>query len=83
MGKLMIISAIGFWQLIIIFTILLLLLLPILALISIVNKTFPNNDKLIWVLVVLFLPILGSILYFLIGRRRQKEFEIRNSKQII
>ncbi|WP_250432986.1 PLDc N-terminal domain-containing protein [Hanstruepera flava] len=77
----MIFLAIGIWQIILIFTILSLLLLPILALISIVSKTFPNNDKLIWVLVVLFLPLLGSVLYFLIGRPRQKAFEIRNSKQ--
>lgn len=66
---------------IIFFGLLSMILLPIIALISIVNKSFPNNDKLIWVLVVLFMPILGSILYFLIGRPRQREFAIRNSQQ--
>ncbi|MGV8138108.1 MAG: PLDc N-terminal domain-containing protein [Mangrovibacterium sp.] len=46
-------------------------LLPLIALISILRNSFEGNDKLIWVLVVLLLPVLGSILYFLIGRNRQ------------
>lgn len=58
-----------------------LFLLPIVALLSIVSKNFPGNEKLIWVLIVLFMPILGSLLYFIVGRVRQKEYEIRNSNQ--
>jgi hypothetical protein len=27
------------------------------------------NDKLVWVLVVLFLPLLGTILWFLMGKK--------------
>lgn len=57
----------------IIFTIIsiLFLLLPFLALISIVKNKFPDNDKLIWVLIVLLLPVLGSVLYFSMGRRKR------------
>lgn len=44
------------------------LLFPLLALISILKNEFPGSNKLIWVLVVIFLPYLGAILYFLIGR---------------
>jgi hypothetical protein len=44
------------------------LLLPIIALIDIVKNEFSGVNKIIWILVVLFLPILGSVLYFLIGR---------------
>ncbi|NNE33043.1 MAG: hypothetical protein HKN40_11820 [Winogradskyella sp.] len=51
--------------------ILLVIFLPILALVSILKNSFKANDKLIWVLVVLFLPILGSILYFIIGRSKR------------
>jgi hypothetical protein len=46
-------------------------LLPLIALISILRNSFEGNDKLIWVLVVLLLPVLGSILYFLIGRNKR------------
>lgn len=28
------------------------------------------NDKLVWVLVIIFLPLLGALLYFFIGRPR-------------
>lgn len=49
-----------------------LLILPIIALIDILKSQFKNeNDKLVWVLVILFLPIIGSILYFIIGRKQR------------
>ena len=44
------------------------LLLPLVALIDIVRNDFDGNNKLLWVLIVIFLPFLGSILYFAIGR---------------
>ncbi|MCA0133598.1 PLDc N-terminal domain-containing protein [Winogradskyella alexanderae] len=46
-------------------------LLPILALISILRNKFEDNDKLIWVIVVLLLPYFGSIIYFIIGRKKR------------
>lgn len=52
------------------------LALPIAALISILSNAFPDNtQKLIWVIVVIFIPILGSIIYFIIGRRQQLRFQ--------
>ena len=48
------------------------LVLPVVALISLLRSTFKDTTtKLIWVLVILFMPILGSILYFLIGRKQR------------
>ena len=47
------------------------LLLPILALISVLTGRFPGNEKLVWVLVIIFLPYLGSIVYFLVGRQNR------------
>lgn len=47
--------------------ILLLFLLPLFALISALMSEFPGNEKIIWVLLIIFLPFLGSVLYFLIG----------------
>ncbi|TPV34202.1 hypothetical protein FJ651_08580 [Paucihalobacter ruber] len=49
----------------------LVLLLPLLALISIVKNQFGGNDKIVWVLIVLLLPLLGAILYFAIGRQQR------------
>ncbi|HDS07815.1 MAG TPA: hypothetical protein ENO05_09330, partial [Bacteroides sp.] len=47
----------------ILFIALFIVLLPVLALVSVLMNDFPSGEKLIWVLVILFLPILGSILY--------------------
>ena len=30
-----------------------------------------NNEKLIWILTVIFMPFLGTILYFIIGRNNR------------
>jgi hypothetical protein len=35
---------------------------------SITNKGLGDGEKIAWVLAVIFLPFLGSILYFFIGR---------------
>ncbi len=43
-------------------------ILPILAIIDILRSEFAGNNKIMWVLIVLFMNIIGSILYFLIGR---------------
>jgi len=45
--------------------------LPILALIDILRSDFVGNNKIMWVLIVLFMNIIGSILYFLIGKNQK------------
>ncbi len=48
------------------------LLVPIIALIDIIRSDFRgSNDKLIWVIVVLFLNIIGALLYWVIGRNQR------------
>ena len=65
--------AIGTWQLFLILGgVLLLLLFPLMALISVLKNDFKGNDKIIWVLLIIFLPFLGALLYFLVGRGRKK-----------
>ena len=60
-----ILGMVGPWQVLIL---LVGLLLPIIALVDVIRSNFKgSNDKLIWVLVVLFLNVFGSVLYFLIG----------------
>lgn len=46
-------------------------IIPIIALIDILKNRFEGNNKLIWTLVVLFTWIVGSLLYFLIGRKQK------------
>jgi len=57
----------GVQELIILFFIFLPLILIISALVDILKSEFTGNNKIVWVLVVMFLPLLGSILYFVIG----------------
>jgi len=47
------------------------LILWILALVSVLRNDFEGTEKLIWVLVIIFVPFLGSILYFAIGRSKR------------
>lgn len=47
-------------------------ILWIIALIDILKSDFRDtNGKIIWALVVIFLPVIGSILYFLIGKSQK------------
>ena len=56
-----------FW---LIFPVLILILLLI-AIIDILRHEFNGNNKTVWVIVVIFLPIIGPILYFTIGRNQR------------
>ena len=47
--------------------ILFIVLLPLIALISVLTNEFRGNDKIIYVLLIIFLPFLGSLIYFLVG----------------
>ena len=50
----------------------LLFLLPIIALVDVIRSEFRgSNDKLIWVIVILFLNIIGALLYLTIGRSQR------------
>jgi hypothetical protein len=43
------------------------LILPLIALVDILRNEFTDSNKLIWVIVVLFFPFLGAIIYFVLG----------------
>ena len=55
---------------IILFGSLLLILLPVFAIIDLIRSRLRDNDKIAWVIIIIIIPILGSILYFLIGKNR-------------
>lgn len=49
-----------------------LFLLPIIALVDVIRSDFRgSNDKLIWVIVILFLNVIGALLYLVIGRNQR------------
>ena len=47
---------------------LLILILDIYVIVLIVNSSADAGMKLLWIIVVLLLPLLGPILYFVLGR---------------
>jgi hypothetical protein len=53
------------------FIMLFFIVLPLVALIDILRSNFAGSNKLIWILVVLFANFIGSILYFIIGRKQK------------
>lgn len=69
---------IGPWQLIIIGLTLLGFVFTLVALIDILKSDFKGNNKMVWVLVVLFGSLLGVILYFVIGKNQKVGFNDNN-----
>lgn len=68
--------AIGPWQIILILVVLFLGILPtIIALVDILKSEFKGNNKIVWILVVLFANFFGAIIYFLIGREQKIKIE--------
>jgi hypothetical protein len=49
----------------------LVLVLDVIAIINVIGGRSPFERKALWTFVILILPVLGMILYFLIGRSRQ------------
>lgn len=47
------------------------LILLVIALVDIIRTEKTNGPKWVWVLVIIFINIIGPILYFVIGRRNQ------------
>jgi hypothetical protein len=47
-------------------------ILAVIALVSILRSQFPGpNDKLVWTVVAILVPIVGPILYFMIGTKQR------------
>jgi len=55
---------IGPWQMILI---LFGVLIPIIALIDVIRNNFTNNNKIVWILVILFTGLIGTLLYLMFG----------------
>mgnify|MGYP001070060155 CR=1 FL=1 len=62
---------IGIWQIFILLLAFSGIILTILALVDILKSEFSGNNKIVWVLVVLFFNLVGAILYFTIGKEQK------------
>ncbi|GIN40407.1 MULTISPECIES: PLDc N-terminal domain-containing protein [Heyndrickxia] len=47
-------------------------LLVIIAVIDLIRNKQPNGPKWMWVLIILFINIVGPIIYFIVGRRQNR-----------
>lgn len=56
-----------FQILLILFILAIFFLLPVIAIIDIVRNEFTGNNKIVWVLIVLLFPVIGAIIYFIVG----------------
>lgn len=44
--------------------------LDIIAIVDIVKSSMDSGKKVLWILLVVFLPLIGMILYFMIGKKK-------------
>jgi hypothetical protein len=49
---------------------LIVLVLDIIAIVDCVKSSVSTGKKLLWILLVLILPVVGMILYFLLGKKK-------------
>jgi hypothetical protein len=50
----------------------LILVLDVIALVSLLKSGADTGTKILWALLIIFLPVLGMILYFFMGPGRRK-----------
>ena len=48
---------------------LIVLILDIIALVDILKSSADTGSKVLWVILILVLPVIGMVLYFLIGKK--------------
>lgn len=41
------------------------------CMVDILKNSFANNNKIVWLLIVVFVPFIGSILYLTIGKNQK------------
>lgn len=47
------------------------LFLFLFAFIDVLRSSFEGNNKIVWILAVIFVPFIGAIAYFIIGRKQR------------
>lgn len=56
------------WGIIPILAVVAYLTLIVVALMQVFNSTMPTNTKLLWLIVILIAPFIGSLIWFAVGR---------------
>jgi len=46
------------------------LVLDIIALVDVIKSSVDTGKKVLWVILILVLPIIGMVLYFLLGKKK-------------
>ena len=59
---------VGPWQIILI---LFGIVIPIIALIDVLRNDFTKNNKQIWILVILFTGLIGTLIYLMVGTKQK------------
>jgi hypothetical protein len=49
---------------------LIVLVLDIIAIVDAIKGSLTTSKKVLWIVVILILPLIGLVLYFLLGRRK-------------
>jgi len=68
---------IGLLELIVLVLLMLLVNIPLflIALVDILKSEFTGNNKIVWLLAVILVPLVGPIAYFFIGRKQKVKDE--------
>lgn len=62
---------IGVYELAVLIFLFLIFLPFIIAFIDILKSEFSGNNKIVWLLAVIFVPFIGAIAYLIIGRKQK------------
>lgn len=62
---------IGVYELTVLIFLFLIFLPFIIAFIDILKSEFSGNNKIVWLLAVIFVPFIGAIAYLIIGRKQK------------
>lgn len=61
----------GIMELVVIIFLLLLFIPWLIAFVDILKSDFNGSNKMVWLLAVMFVPLIGAITYFIIGRKQK------------
>ena len=62
---------IGIYELVVLIFLLLIFLPFVIAFIDILRSDFSGNNKIVWLLAVIFVPFIGAVAYLIIGRKQK------------
>jgi hypothetical protein len=62
---------IGIYELAVLIFLLLIFLPFVIAFIDILRSDFSGNNKIVWLLAVIFVPFIGAVAYLIIGRKQK------------